>query len=117
MTTSVVSTPAGHPTASRFEALGPGGSSSEGPRSGPIGSDPAQFGLWVLLGTIAMLFIGFTSALVFRRAAADWVPMAVPGLLWLNTAVLALSSGALEVARRRLRGVRYEGVLRWVSVT
>ena len=104
-------------TVNRFEILGPGGGpSGERPPNG-IGSDPAQFGIWVLLGTIAMLFIGFTSALVFRRAAADWVPMRVPVLLWANTAVLALSSVALELARRRLRGVKYDGVLRWVSVT
>jgi len=119
MTVSVVSAAETRPpAASRFEALGPGGSSSpSGPASGPIGSDPARFGLWVLLGSIAMLFIGFTSALVFRRAAADWVPMSAPPLVWVNTAVLALSSVALETARRRLRGVRYEGVQSWISVT
>lgn len=105
------------PAGNRFEAIDPKGSAPEGPGSSPIGGDPARFGLWVLLGTIAMLFIGFTSALVFRRAAADWIAMAVPPLLWVNTAVLALSSAALEVARRKLRGLRYEGVQTWITVT
>ena len=29
--------------------------------------DPAQFGLWAFLGTVSMLFIGFTSAYIVRR--------------------------------------------------
>lgn len=65
--------------------------------------DPTRFGLWAFLGTISMLFIGFTSAYMLRRASADWAPLAAPRILWLNTALLALSSVALETARRRLR--------------
>ena len=106
------------PGLSRFEVRPPGGGAAPdagGERRDTV--ETARFGLWVLLGTIAMLFIGFTSALVFRRASSDWVPMTAPGLLWVNTAVLGLSSVALETARRRLRGVRYEGVLRWVLAT
>jgi cytochrome c oxidase subunit 3 len=51
-----------------------------------------------------MLFIGFTSAYILRRASGDWRPLQAPSVLWLNTAVLFLSSATLEVARRRLRG-------------
>jgi cytochrome c oxidase subunit 3 len=47
-----------------------------------------------------MLFIGFTSALMLRRASADWQPIQAPALLWWNTALLALSSLALERSRR-----------------
>lgn len=65
--------------------------------------DPTRFGLWAFLGTISMLFIGFTSAYMLRRASADWAPLAAPRILWLNTTLLALSSVALEAARRRLR--------------
>ncbi len=37
--------------------------------------DPARFGLWLFLGTVSMLFIGFTSAYILRRASADWQPL------------------------------------------
>jgi cytochrome c oxidase subunit 3 len=105
------------PALSRFDVRPPGGGApGEGPRSSSD-FDTARFGVWVLLGTIAMLFIGFTSALVFRRASSDWVPMTAPGLLWVNTSVLALSSVALEMARRALRGLRYEGVRPWIAAT
>jgi cytochrome c oxidase subunit 3 len=98
---------------------GGGGGTPEpsGPERSDILGDPARFALWVLLGTIAMLFIGFTSAFLVRRASADWEPMPAPTLLWINTAVLAASSVSLEAARRSLRGVRYESVMRWVSIT
>jgi cytochrome c oxidase subunit 3 len=51
-----------------------------------------------------MLFIGFTSAYILRRASLDWPPLSAPDVLWANTGLLVLSSVTLEVARRRLRG-------------
>jgi cytochrome c oxidase subunit 3 len=50
-----------------------------------------------------MLFAAFTSSLVVRRGLSqDWSPLPVPGILWLNTAALLLSSVTLEGARRTL---------------
>lgn len=48
-----------------------------------------------------MLFLGFTAAYLVRRGQPDWVPGPLPGALWFNTAVLVLSSAALEWGRRR----------------
>jgi cytochrome c oxidase subunit III len=73
------------------------------PSPGILG-DPARFGLLVFLGTVTMLFIGFTSAYILRRTAADWRPLLAPPVLWANTVALVLSSVLLERARRRLRG-------------
>lgn len=75
---------------------------------------PGQIGLWALLGTITMLFAGFTSAYVIRRTAADWQPIPTPPILWLNTAVLILSSAALEFARRNLKRWNENGFKRWL---
>ncbi len=89
---------------------GGGGEPSRGP-----GSDPARFGLWAFLGTVTMLFMGFTSAYVVRRVSLDWRPIRPPGLLWANTAALALSSLALETARRRLRAWDLASARRWLA--
>jgi cytochrome c oxidase subunit III len=106
---------------SRFEVgRGDGGSGSA-----PIGGQPerregldaAHLGLWLFLGTVSMLFIGFTSAFVVRRASADWVPVHAPAILWLNTGVLLLSSGALENARRALRARRHASLSAWITLT
>jgi cytochrome c oxidase subunit 3 len=69
------------------------------------------------MGTVSMLFIGFTSAYILRRASADWQPLAAPGILWLNTALLAASSATVEVARRRLRGWDLASATRWMAGT
>jgi cytochrome c oxidase subunit 3 len=61
--------------------------------------DVVRLGLWIFLATVTMLFAAFTSAYIVRRGTGDWRPVALPSLLWLNTAVLVLSSGAVEVAR------------------
>ena len=68
-----------------------------------------KLGLWMFLATVTMLFAAFTSAYVVRRSGADWRHVALPSILWLNTLVLAASSGALEVGR--IRGERG----RWLS--
>src|SRR6267378_2964016 len=82
----------------------PGGGGPSGQGTPGILGDPALFGLWAFLGTVTMLFIGFTSAYILRRASPDWQPLTAPPILWLNTLALLASSATLEIARRRLRG-------------
>jgi cytochrome c oxidase subunit 3 len=92
---------------------GPGGR-GQGGAPGILG-DAARFGLLAFLATVSMLFLGFTSAYILRRASADWQPLSAPGLLWLNTAVLAASSLALQAARGRLRGWDLAGAQRFTA--
>ena len=70
----------------------------------------ARLGLWIFLGTVTMLFAGFTSAYLVRQAGPDWQPLPRPPILWVNTGVLLLSSVLLEIGRRRSASMR-----RWVS--
>ena len=70
--------------------------------------DQLRLGLWMFLATVTMLFAAFVSAYIVRRSSLDWRHVALPPILWLNTAVLGASSGALELAgaqgrRRRWR--------------
>ncbi|MBI4481404.1 MAG: cytochrome c oxidase subunit 3 [Acidobacteria bacterium] len=98
---------------------GSGGLGGEGGGS-PEGALPihtGEIGLWALLATITMLFAGFTSAYVVRRASSDWQPIAVPSLLWFNTALLLSSSVTLEVARSFLKRWRLEALKGWLVVT
>jgi cytochrome c oxidase subunit III len=96
------------PTDARSDGGGPGG--------GGLLADPPRLGLWLFLGTVTMLFVGFTSAYIARRGSGDWQELALPGVLWANTAALLGSSLTLETARRRLR--RWEpGMLSWLGAT
>jgi cytochrome c oxidase subunit III len=93
---------------------GNGGSGDGAP--GIIG-DTALFGLWAFLGTISMLFIGFTSAYLIRRASMDWRPLQPPWILWANTAAGGGRSLTLEAARKRLREWDLRGLFPWVAAT
>jgi len=57
---------------------------------------------------ITSLFGLFISAYWMRmeHAHGDWTPLAVPRLLWLNTALLILSSAGMQWARGRQDGHR-----------
>ncbi|MEC5321738.1 cytochrome c oxidase subunit 3 [Aurantimonas sp. A3-2-R12] len=73
----------------------------QGPLGGFEGSDrstlpTAKIGLGVFLAVIGALFALFASAYFMRMELSDWRPLPMPGLLWLNTGVLVLSSVALQ---------------------
>jgi cytochrome c oxidase subunit III len=68
---------------------------------------PAQtkIGLGIFLVVVSSLFVLLISAYSMRMQAPDWRDLPVPDLLWLNTAILVLSSVALhgaQVAARRV---------------
>ena len=75
-----------------------------------------QLGMWFALAGIVMLFAGFTSAMVVRRGMSfDWVSIAVPRLLWVNTGILLASSLTLEFSRRALSEHAVVNFLRWLG--
>ena len=76
-------------------------------------------GLVVLLASTTMIFAAFASAFVVRRGMADdWTPGPHPPILFVNTAVLLLSSAALELARHALRrGARTAFNAYWTAGT
>jgi cytochrome c oxidase subunit 3 len=71
----------------------------ESAAEGTVAIPPSTAALCAVLATVLMLFAGFTSAYMIRRASPDWIPVYAPPVLWLNTALLLFSSLALEIAR------------------
>lgn len=69
--------------------------------------DQLRLGLWMFLATVTMLFAAFASAYIVRRSGSDWQHVALPSILWLNTALLAASSVALEIANAKGRRRRW----------
>lgn len=74
--------------------------------------------IWFTLAPVSMFFMAFASAYVVRESlGGDWVPLDLPPLMWLNTAVLLGSSAALELARRRLDDAKgAQALRRWLWV-
>ena len=87
-------------------AIADGGGDDFGPRGD--GYDPAYrraslTGITLALGAILMFFMALTSSYIVRKGTTtDWIPINVPRLLYLNTAVLLASSVTIELARRKL---------------
>ncbi|MHC4223553.1 MAG: cytochrome c oxidase subunit 3 [Planctomycetota bacterium] len=67
--------------------------------------------LAALLATVAMLFTAFAAAYLERSSQPGWTRISLPGLIWVNTGVLVLSSITMEIARRS----RHRGFL-WATV-
>lgn len=81
------------------------------PATGAPRAATAKIGLGVFLAVAGSLFALFASAYTMRmHMGADWRPMPVPSLLWVNTGVLIASSVALHRAQAAARGARMDGV-------
>jgi len=71
-----------------------------------------RLGLFFSLGAVAMFFVGIVSVFFVSQTSGrydaytheinTWLPTAIPPVLWLNTAILLLSSITVEIARRRM---------------
>jgi cytochrome c oxidase subunit 3 len=81
-------------------------------------SNRYRVGIWVALGSILMMFAALSSAYIVRSASSnDWVPLAMPRVLLLSTALILISSVTLETARRKLRAAFENGYIRWLVIT
>ncbi|MGH2375757.1 MAG: cytochrome c oxidase subunit 3 [bacterium] len=69
----------------------------------PPAEHPARIGIWLLVGAVAILFGAFSVAYLSRRHAADWSVGPIPLMLWINTAVLLMSSAAMEWTKASAR--------------
>src|SRR5262245_9880339 len=99
-----------------FADRGSGGGGRGEP--GPARFDSYQTVVWVLMIPIVMLFAGLTSSLIVRKGVSDdWISIAIPKILWLNTIVLLASSAALESARRALKRGNNDGFRVWLWIT
>ena len=91
-------------------SAGHGGGSPLVPASGDprkvqrFSPPPVVTGIWVVLASITMSFLAFTSALIVRQGGApDWHHLTLPRVLYFNTLLLIASSVTLEIGRRQVR--------------
>jgi cytochrome c oxidase subunit 3 len=76
-----------------------------GKRRGPQRPSSRRYATAIVIAivSIVMFFMAMASAYIYLRANSNrWVPLHLPWIIWVNTALLLLSSGAVELARRRL---------------
>ncbi len=64
---------------------------------------PHKFTLWVGIGSIIMMFAGFTSAYIVKRDQPGWIGFSMPVVFWYSTAVILVSSLTMQVALRSFK--------------
>ena len=77
---------------------------------GALSLPPVKVGLGVFLAVATSLFALLISAYHMRMMGEDWTRLAVPRVLWLNTAVLILASVAMQRTRVAARRGQLDGV-------
>jgi cytochrome c oxidase subunit 3 len=64
---------------------------------------PHKFLLWIAIGSISMMFAGFTSAYIVKSNMAGWQPIQMPKLFYWSTFVILLSSATIHWAQKFFR--------------
>ncbi len=78
---------------------------------------PHKFTLWVGIGSIVMMFAGFTSAYIVKRNLANWITFDLPVIFWYSTAVIILSSLTIMMSRNYFKQGEMPKYRLWLIVT
>lgn len=64
---------------------------------------PHKFTMWVAMGSIVMMFAGFTSAYIVKRNQVNWQGFDLPVIFWYSTVVILISSLTIQFALRNFK--------------
>ena len=104
----------GGPRPPRAGGGGGGDPGGEGYRAG----ERYKLAVWLVIAGVVMFFAAISSAMVVRRGTGDdWTGVVLPGVLWVSTALLVVSSLTFELARLQLRKGTLARLRLWVAVT
>ena len=65
-----------------------------------MGMNPRKFIVWLFIVTIVMLFAALTSAYIVKQSEGNWFYFDLPGIFWITTAIIVLSSVTMQLAYR-----------------
>lgn len=63
---------------------------------------PHKFTLWIAIGSITMMFAGFTSAYIVKSNQAGWEPVQMPKIFYLSTVLIIVSSISIFLAQKAM---------------
>ncbi|MHB1920751.1 MAG: cytochrome c oxidase subunit 3 [Chitinophagaceae bacterium] len=78
---------------------------------------PYKFNLWIALGSIVMMFAGFTSAYIVMHARNTWQSFPLPRIFWFSTAVIMLSSLTMQKALMNFKARNMNRYKRLITLT
>ncbi|MGN7719859.1 cytochrome c oxidase subunit 3 [Chitinophaga sp. 22620] len=78
---------------------------------------PHKYSMWIAMASITMMFIGFTSAYVVKRAQANWLSFELPQVFYVSTVLILLSSLTIYLAQRQFKARNMSAYKQLISVT
>lgn len=78
---------------------------------------PHKYSLWIAMGSITMMFIGFTSAYVVKRSQANWYTFQLPMIFWISTAVIVASSVTIQMSVKQFRNRHMQRYKQLITLT
>jgi cytochrome c oxidase subunit III len=93
-----------------------GGDDGSGDSGSTFPISKGQIAIWIVLTAILMLFAGLSSAYIVLRGMPSWQSIELPWMLWPNTAVLLMSSLAIELSRKAIRRGDVPSMKRWLGI-
>jgi cytochrome c oxidase subunit 3 len=90
-------------------AGGDGGDGDKRRRPEPPSPRRYYTGIALAMVSILMFFMALSSAYLLRKSGEGWVPIRLPAVVFVNTAVLLASSLTIELSRRRLAAADLRG--------
>ena len=67
---------------------------------------PHKFALWLAMGSITMMFAGFTSAYIVRMGQGNWRFFKLPVIFYISTGLILASSFTMAIGLRKFRARR-----------
>ena len=66
----------------------------------PISMHPKKFAMWLFIVSVVMAFAGLTSAYIVRQSEGNWLQFDLPGIFWITSGIIILSSVCMHWAIR-----------------
>ena len=82
-----------------------------------MGMNPSKFIVWLFIVSIAMLFAALTSAYIVKQSGGEWLDFNLPGMFWITSIIVILSSISMQLALRSARADRFNGIRIYLLIT
>ena len=82
-----------------------------------MGMNPSKFIVWLFIVSITMLFAALTSAYIVKQSGGEWLNFDLPGMFWITSLIIIVSSITMQLALRSARTDRFKRLKTYLIVT
>jgi len=82
-----------------------------------LSMNPKKFMLWISIVSLTMLWAGWTSGYLVRKAEGRWHEFEIPTIFWYSTAILLVSSISMHLALQYAKKDKFNALKIAISIT